>query len=269
MDKNQIKTELQHLIEECDYIYFASIMTYDKNYFANEDEETQYFAQDAYEEIEDPHGDYYIWYGKACKVIQILAPDNLQDFKSFFTSYIQGWLINPKIEHHYDNRFNNFESRFRTQRRMLNAIARNADHALFNLESEIQYGFSKSEIDIAKELKKNKHLREAGVIAGLVIELHLKNVAKNRNIKLPKNPQMKHYNEKLKGTAYDATMTKRVELCANIRNKCAHASDNPPTDDEIDTIISSAEIIIATVNSQFTILKLSANRQILAPRYAQ
>ena len=248
MDREQIKKELETLIDEGTTLYYASIIRYDSNYFTYDDEEDEYYATQAVENTEDPHGDYYIWYGKACKVIQILAPDNLQDFQRFFTNYIQGWLMRSKDSYISSNAFSDFESGFRTQRRMLNAIAKNADHALFNLELEIQSGFSKSEIDVAKELQKNKHLREAGVIAGLVIELHLKNVAKNRNIKLPKNPQMKHYNEKLKGTAYDATMTKRVELCANIRNKCAHASDNPPTDYEIDTIISSAEIIIATVN---------------------
>ncbi len=248
MDREQIKKELETLIYEGKTLYYVSVVKHDLNFFTHDDEEDEHYATQAAENTEDTHGDYYIWYGKACKVIQILAPDNLQDFQRFFTNYIQGWLMKSKDSYIFSGDFSNFESGFRTQRRMLNAIAKNADHVLFNLESEIQYGFSKSEIDIAKELKKNKHLREAGVIAGLVIELHLKNVATNRKISVPKTSKISIYNEKLKGKVYDATMTKRVDLCANIRNKCAHASDNPPTDDEIDTIISSAEIIIATVN---------------------
>ena len=246
MDKELIKKELHALIGEGQHLYYASIILYDKNYFANGDPEEENFASQAFEETKDPHDNYYAWYGKACRIMQILAPESLQDFQRFFTNYIQSWLMHPSHDNNYG--FDKFESGFRTQRRILKATAKNVDHVLFNLESEFQYGLSKSEIDVAKELQKNKHLREAGVIAGLVIELHLKNVAKNRNIKLPKNPQMKHYNEKLKNEIDDATITKQIELCSIIRNKCAHAGGALPTDDEVNTIISIAEKIIATVN---------------------
>ena len=250
MDKKAIKGHLISLIDESDYIYFASIMAYDKNYFTNEDGEAQTFAESAYEEIKDPHGDYYIWYGKACKVIQILAPDNLQDFQNFFNKYIQGWLINPKIEHDLDSRLNRFESGFRTQRYILKAIRQNADHALFNLESEIQHRVYKSEMEIARDLKKQKYLRAAGAIAGVILEVHLKNVVINKGI-MPKkkNPGISDYNEALKDAkAYEVATWRQVQMCGDIRNKCVHPKETEPTGYEIDTIISSAEIIIATVN---------------------
>ena len=266
MDKEKIKKELQALIEEGYDIYYACAIGYKNHYFENHNEEIQKEANDAFKKIKDPNQAYYTWYATSCEVVDFLSPRRLEEFERFYdgnktikkdgdlnvltagiTHYFQGFSTKKNYE--TKDFFTSFATGFIAQRNILKAIAENVDNVLFNLESEIQYGFSKSEIEVAKELQKNKHLREAGVIAGLVIELHLKNVAKNKNIKLPKNPQMKHYNEKLKGKAYDATMTKRVELCANIRNKCAHASDNPPTDYEIDTIISSAEIIIATVNS--------------------
>ncbi len=254
MDKKAIKGQLIGLIDDSDYIYFASIMAYDKNYFRNEGGEAQTFAERAYEEIEDPHGDYYAWYGIACKVIQILAPDNLQDFQSFFTNYIQNWLINPEqgghSEYLFQKRFNNFESGFRTQRRILKAIRQNADHALFNLESEIQHRVYKSEMEIAQDLKKQKYLRAAGAIAGVILEVHLKNVVINKGI-MPKkkNPGISDYNEALKDAkAYEVATWRQVQMCGDIRNKCVHPKETEPTGYEIDTIISSAEIIIATVN---------------------
>ena len=266
MDKELIKKELKNLINEGRDIYYAGVLFGDKNYFQNLDEAMKKEAEEAVKKIKHPNVDYQVWYDKACRVVRIFIPERLEEFERFYTGsktvkkkddldfmtagithYFQGRSItqnNKEVSFLYT-----FEINFRMQINILAAIKKNVDHVLFNLESEIQYGLSKSEIDVAKELQKNKHLREAGVIAGLVIELHLKNIAKNRNIKLPINPQMKHYNEALKGKAYDATITKQIELCSIIRNKCAHASDNSPTDYEIDTIISSAEIIIATVNS--------------------
>ncbi len=265
MDKKLIKKELKNLINEGRNIYYAGVLFDNKNYFQKLDEAIQKEAEEAVKKIKKPNVDYQVWYDKSYRAIRDLAPERLEEFERFYTGsktvkkkndldfmtagithYFQGRSItqnNTEVSFLYT-----FEINFRMQINILAAIEKNVDHVLFNLESEIQYGLSKSEIDVAKELQKNKHLREAGVIAGLVIELHLKNVAKNKNIKLPKSPQMKHYNEALKGKAYDATITKQIELCAIIRNKSAHVGDNPPTDDEVNTIISIAEKIIATVN---------------------
>ncbi len=265
MDKEKIKKELQALIEEGRDIFCSSVTEYNKNYFENANEESQKIAREAIKKIKYPKQAYYTWYATSCEVVHFLSPRRLEEFERFYdgnktikkdgdlnfitagiTHYFQGLMT--KRNHETTDFFATFVTGFTAQRSILKAIAENVDNVLFNLESQIQYGFSKSELDVAKELQKNKHLREAGMIAGLVIELHLKSVAKNRNIKLPKNPQMKHYKESLKETFPDATIVKQIELCISIRNKCAHASDNPPTDDQINTIISSAEIIIATVN---------------------
>ncbi len=270
MDKENIKKELNALMIEGQDIYFAALIEYDKDYFKKHTEENsreviENAVEDARKKIARPKRHYYSWYYKASRVIRIFAPERLAKFEELYTGskhvkktddldivnagiahYLQGYIItqdDEKIDF-----FDTFDTSFKTQRYILLAICQNFDNPLFNLESEIQYEFSKSELDIAKELQKNKHLREAGMIAGLVIELHLKNVAKNRNIKLPKNPQMKHYNEKLKNEIDDATITKQIELCSIIRNKCAHAGGALPTDDEVNTIISIAEKIIATVN---------------------
>ncbi len=265
MNKEQAKKELNALVEKGEYIYFSSIVDYDKDFYKNSDEITQKFSKVANEKFKYPKEAYYSWYHNAHRIVRLFAHEHLENFERFYTGskhvkktddldnmtagithYIQGW----SIERSYKtiDFFHTFITGFTAQRNILKAIAENVDNVLFNLESQIQYGFSKSEIEVAKELQKNKHLRAAGAVAGVVIEVHLRTVATNRKISVPKTSKISIYNEKLKGKVYDATMTKRVELCANIRNKCAHASDNPPTDDEIDTIISSAEIIIATVN---------------------
>ena len=265
MNKEQVKKKLVLLLNEGRDIYCASLVEYNKDYYKNADKRSQEIVKEAVEKIKDPKQAYYTWYATSCEVVHFLSPRRLEEFERFYdgnktikkngdlnvltagiTHYFQGLMT--KKNHETTDFFTTFTSGFLAQRNILKAIAENVDNVLFNLESEIQYGFSKSEIEVAKELQKNKHLREAGVIAGLVIEIHLKNVAKSRNIKLPKNPQMKHYKEALKETFPDATIAKQIELCITIRNKCAHASDNPPTDDQINTIISSAEIIIARVN---------------------
>ncbi len=265
MDREKIKRELGALIQKGMDIFAASYRDYDKNILKNVDAEGEKKLKKIAEKMTDPKGEYYDWYHEACRVIRTFAPERLAEFERFYigdttikkvddlnlitsgiTHYLQEWVI-VKGEEKTDF-FDNFQSYFKAQRYILMAVVGNIDNKLSNLESDFQYGLSKSEIEVAKELQKNKHLREAGMIAGLVIELHLKNVAKNRNIKLPQNPQMKHYNEKLKNEIDDATITKQIELCSIIRNKCAHAGGALPTDDEVNTIISIAEKIIATVN---------------------
>ncbi len=265
MDREKIKKKLDALIDEGDQIYSANIFEYDRNLLRNHPKDQQESAIKAFAEIILPKRAYQAWYDKAYEVVRIFSPRRLEEFEEFYTGnshiiktddldsmnagithYLQSWEL-KRFETNIDF-FETFEKKFRAQIYILVGIKNNINHDLFHLESNFQYGLSKSELDIAKELKENKHLRAAGAIAGVVIEVHLRAVATKRNITLPTNPQMKHYNEALKGKAYDATITKQIELCSIIRNRCAHASDNPPTDDEVNTIISIAEKIIATVN---------------------
>ncbi len=265
MDKKKIKEELDALILDGRYIHFAGANEYDNNMFKNATEIKQKTLSEAVKKIKNPKRYYHAWYNKSCEMVRIFSPRRLEEFEAFYTGSKHIKKIEDLdsmtagITHCFqelpitpDNkkikRLIKFNVCLNMQRDILIAIAENFDKDILNLESTIQYGISKSEIDIAKELKENKHFRAAGAIAGVVIEVHLRAVATKRDIQLPINPQMKHYNEKLKGKAYDATITKQIELCSIIRNKCAHASDNPPTDDEINTIISIAEKIIATVN---------------------
>ena len=266
MDREKMKKELDSLIEEGRNIFCSGVMEYNKNYFENADEKSQKIVREAVKKIKNPKRDYYVWYDKAYRAVQVFTPERLAEFERFYTGsknvkktadldpmtagithYLQGWTI-PRGNETIDF-FHTFTTGFTAQRFILQAIGKNVDHVLFNLEAKVQYELSKSEIDSAKNLKKIGQLRASGAIVGVVIERHLKIVMNNRDIKLNKrNPTISKYNDVLKDVAYDAKTEKIIQMCGRIRNNCVHHNDAEPTADEIDAIISSAEIIIAQVN---------------------
>ncbi len=266
MNREKIKKELDALIDEGLNIHFSNIMNYDNNYFKNSDEKTQENAKEAKKKIKFPKEAYYTWYVKSCEVVHVLSPRRLEEFERFYdgnktikkngdlnvltagiTHYLQGMSITKDYEE--IDFFTTFMAGITAQRRILLAIAKNVDHVLFNLESEIQYGLSKSEIEVAKELKKVGHLKAAGAIAGVVIEGHLKTVAINKGFKLPKKPTMSVCNDILKDNGVCSIPTWRlIQRCGDIRNDCIHSNKDTPTADEVDDIIRAAEKIITEVN---------------------
>ncbi len=266
MDRKTIKDELMALHNEGRNIYFAAVMVYDKDYFKKYNEVAQKEAEEAAQKIIKPNVDYHTWYYTASKAISIFAPERLEEFKSFYsgdktikipadlnymtagiTHYLQDRMI------HQDGKkidfFQAFESGFKMQINILRAIVKNFDNPFFNLESNIRHDIYKSELDIAKDLNKQGYLRASGAIAGVILEIHLKNLATNRDV-MPKkkDPGMSDYNDALKDNIYDTATWRQIQTCGDIRNLCVHPKEAEPTKYQINTIISTVEIIITTYN---------------------
>ncbi len=268
MDKKKIKKELQELIIEGRDIHYAGVMEYDKDYLKENgmNELDQQVAKDALKNIIYPKRTYHSWYDKAYEMVRILFPRRLDQFKDFYTGtqykdsskdlthmtagithYLQGnsIILNGKIE----GFFYNFNMGLNQQRDILIAMEKNIDHELFNLERDIHHDIYKSELDIAKDLNKQGYLRASGAIAGVILEVHLKNLATNRDV-MPKkkDPGMSDYNDALKDSIYDIATWRQIQTCGDIRNLCVHPKEAEPTKYQIDTIISTVEIIITTYN---------------------
>lgn len=106
-----------------------------------------------------------------------------------------------------------------------------------------------TEIDRARALLKNKLLREAGVIAGVVLESHLQNVARAHAVKIAKkNPAISDLNDPLKKCGiYDVPTWRLILRLGDIRNLCDHKKDREPTPDEVSDLINGTDKIIKTV----------------------
>ena len=108
----------------------------------------------------------------------------------------------------------------------------------------VQADLFSSELEASTELQKAGHLRAAGVVAGVVIERHIKQVAAHHNFKSRrKKPTLAEFNDYLKKEAViQQPMWRFVQHMGDLRNKCAHPDDEPTKQDIIDLIAGAKKI---------------------------
>jgi len=87
----------------------------------------------------------------------------------------------------------------------------------------------------AKALFRAGYFPAAGAIAGVVLERHLKALCANQEPPLIlRSKTINPLNDALKAAhIYDQAQALRVQLMAEIRNRCDHSVSNPPTQEEI------------------------------------
>jgi uncharacterized protein (UPF0332 family) len=263
VDSKKIKDELASLIANGTLVFYASQWHENRN---AHNKETQEYIKKVAEKMGDFKKEYHTWYAKAQRVVSTLAPERLEEFNAYYTGnksvkavkdfsyltagithYLQGIITTGYGEE--KNYFGKFTSGLQQQMNILGAMSANLEDVLFNLQSEIQYGIFKSELDVAKELKKHKQFRPSGAVAGVVIEGHLKAVLAKRDItSKKKNPCMSDYNDELKEhKVIDIAMWRLIQRCGDIRNYCVHPKEREPTVDEVEDIIRAAEKILSEV----------------------
>jgi hypothetical protein len=90
---------------------------------------------------------------------------------------------------------------FRQQLAILNAAKTRFESSLFEVRQILQADLFDGELEVARELAKNRFLRAAGVVAGVVIERHLRQVCIDHEIKITKrHPTISDLNEALRST---------------------------------------------------------------------
>ncbi len=267
MDKNKIAKQLDDLIAQGRAIYMAGIVQHKKDFFIGYNEEIQEQAKNAVKSIKNYRGAYHAWYNDACNLVSIFIPKRLEEFEKLYTGnkaiknegdlnpltagifhHIRGSFA--KTDDELEEFFQAFMSNFIVQVQILEAIEKNIDNDFFRLETDIRRGVYESEIDIAEDLQENGYLRVAGAIAGIVVEVHLKQVVMNRKLLLNRDkPKISDYTNVLKSAGRcDKPLPRLIEGCNKIRNKCVHPDKGEPTDDEISIIIRDAKIILEGVH---------------------
>lgn len=208
--------------------------------------------------------EYQSWYSEALVLIKQLLPDRLSDFIKLFEKpktrkkieygdyviedYLQGLIIKKT----YGETVVGPEaalSQFDQQLNILKSIERRFESSLFDISQLVQADLFDSELDAAKELIKNKFLRGAGAIAGVVIEKHLSQVLLNHNLKITKkNPSISDFNDKLKSSEiYDTPTWRKIQHLGDIRNLCDHNKNREPKKEEVEELIYGVDGLIKTV----------------------
>jgi hypothetical protein len=207
--------------------------------------------------------EYQPWYSEAKALVRQLLPDRLADFTRYYEK--------PKTRK--DITFANYAIEdclqgltrrrgietvvgpaaaipcFSQQLNIVKGIRGHFQSSLFDIRQIAQADLFDSEIDAAKELTKNKFFRAAGVVAGVVLERHLKEVCGAHAVTIRKRaPQMSDLNEALKGAnVIDIPQWRSIQHLGDIRNLCAHDGESEPTADQVRDLLAGVSKVTKTI----------------------
>ena len=140
-------------------------------------------------------------------------------------------------------------SRFNQQLSIVKTIRERFRSSLFDIRQLAQADLFDSELEAAKELAKNKFIRAAGAVAGVVLERHLKEVCGNHDVTIRrKNPQISDLNESLKGAdVVDIPQWRFIQHLGDLRNLCAHDKKPEPTMDQVEDLLAGVAKVTKTI----------------------
>ncbi|GAF86384.1 unnamed protein product, partial [marine sediment metagenome] len=199
---------------------------------------------------------YHTWYTRALAVARVLVPDRLDEFRRLYErndkrkkldsltyvieDYVHG--VNSPIDWNqrpiFDTRVATF-MKLHTQVNIIASCESRLDDILANIRGVLQAGLFDSELDAARDLLKNGHLRGAGAVAGVVLEGHLAEVCANHSVSIrKKNPHVSDFNDALKNAGvFDVTQWRWIQRLGDIRNLCDHKKARDPNPDEVQELL--------------------------------
>lgn len=206
--------------------------------------------------------EFQAWYSESLVIIKQLLPDRLEDFISYYQIPKNrkelkrvNYVIADYLQHiQYKNMLGEVVvdksfaiSKFEQQLEILKSVQKRFESSLFDIQQLVQADLFDDELDAAKLLNKNKFMRAAGAMAGVVLERHLSQVLKNHNLTCKKDT-ISPLNDALKlGNVYDLPTFRKIQHLGDIRNLCDHDSKREPTQEEVDELINGVDSIIKTV----------------------
>lgn len=205
---------------------------------------------------------YQKWYNASLAAIQQLLPSRVDDFiASYHRSVrkdkisldnfsIEDYLLGLSLRS-YSKECNHglIISKFDLQYEIVRSLTDRMDSSLFEIQQLVEADMFDSEIDAAETLAKRGFLRGAGAICGVVLEKHLKSVAKSHNLNFTKKAAtINDFNELLKNNnVIDVAQWRHLQFLGDIRNICDHDKSSSPTKNNLDDLISGVRKVIKTI----------------------
>ena len=207
--------------------------------------------------------DYQPWYSEAKALLRQLLPDRIDDFTRYYEKpktrkditfenytiedYLQGLTVTFGGEKVVGP--DAAIPRFQQQLSIVKAIQGRLVSSLFEIRQLAQADLFDSELDAAKELAKNKFHRAAGVVAGVVLERHLKDVCGSHGVTLRKrSPQISDLNNALKdANVVDTAQWRFTQHLGDLRNLCAHDKKKEPKPEQVDDLLDGVSKVTKTV----------------------
>jgi HEPN domain-containing protein len=209
--------------------------------------------------------EYQAWYSQSLPVVEQLLPDRYVEFRELHrlakppkeldpsTYTINDYLQGVKVTNSFtrEEAFSSWHvthSKLQIQIDIVRSAEARLDSALSEITGVIEAGIFDDELAAARELLKAKHLRSAGVIAGVVLERHLKRVLATHGVKSPRTQQIGKLNDALKeAKVYDVPQWRQIQRLGDIRNLCAHDNERDPTEDEVAELVDSVAKVVSTI----------------------
>ena len=203
---------------------------------------------------------YEPWYTHSLSYVKKFAPDRIKDFTdlyrnenrksiNFVTYTISDAILGVTVGH--PARISPVDAfpKFQQQLSILKGVVTLIDSSIYSMEFELQANIFDSELDASKELWKNGFLRASGVICGVILEKHLKQVCATRQTKISKkSPTLNDFAELLKNNKIIGVPEWRhIQLMADIRNSCSHDRESEPTKDQVKDLLDGTDKIIKTI----------------------
>lgn len=202
--------------------------------------------------------DYQSWYSEAKSLIRQLLPDRLSDFVGHYeapkgrktldyaTYRIQDCLLGlASGTVSQDGAIMHFQQ----QLEIVRSVKARFESSLFDIKQLVQADLFDSELDAAKELLRQKFVRAAGALAGVVLEKHLGQVCENHDVKVgKKEPTISDLNDALKTAGVlQVPEWRNIQHLGDIRNLCDHNNNAEPTVEQVNDLIMGVAKVTKTL----------------------
>jgi hypothetical protein len=263
----RFRNDLKQLIERgtnlelAMLIYLLGRERFREQFLPQVSDEQAKTAMDKFPEFKSKYDE---WYSEAVVLLTQLLPDRLNDFRAFYEKpkgrksveygnyliqdFMQGLAVKmPSGELKVDS--SAALPQYRQQLAIVRAAERRFDSSLFEIRRLVQADLFDSEIDAARELLRNKFVRAAGAVAGVVLEGHLKQVCDDHNVKVRNvNPSIAVLNQALRdANVIDVPQWRFNQHLADIRNLCDHNKAREPTKEQVEDLIDGVAKVLKTI----------------------
>jgi hypothetical protein len=208
--------------------------------------------------------DYQGWYSTALAVVDQLLHDRATEFRELYrldrppkaltwttytvSDYLSGTGVSNYVgEESFDHKKAGLD-RFEKQVAILGSARDRMDSLVGDITGVLEAELFDDELGAAESLLAAKHRRAAGVIAGVVLERHLKRLIDSHGVTFRKKALLGNLNEALKeAKVYGVPEWRRIQHLTDLRNLCGHDAEREPTKDEVDDLIRGVEKVVTTV----------------------
>ena len=284
MNVERCKEELDELIQKGRHLHDAMrLECWPEEFRITLEEQMGEEAEDYIKALPSVNAEYQVWYSEAKPLVRQLTPDRLTDFTKHYEQpksrkeitatnytiedYLQGTTILQKIEPKTSQVVSPFDlppefgkpstvigrdaaiPRLHQQVSIVQSVQKRFDSSLFDIRQMAQADLFDSELDAAKALAKNKFVRAAGALAGVVLERHLKEVCNNHRLTIRKrDPGISDLNDALKNeNVIDTAQWRPIQHLGDLRNLCSHDKDAEPKAHQVDDLLAGVSKVTKTI----------------------